>query len=173
MTEIINMLVSIGGVVMQVVAIVLVFCFLSNKKDNEIYTIFAKNGILVAFLLSLGGMFISLYYSEIAGFEPCVLCWYQRIFMYSTAFILGLSIFKKDNNVIPYALLLSFAGALFATFHNLLPFFGSGVVCGDISCTKNYFTMFGYVTIPLLSLSSFVLTIILLIITKDYHAKNR
>ena len=172
MTEIINALVSVGGVIMQIVAVILLFCFFFNKRDNEIFTIFSKNGVIFSFLISLGGMIISLYYSEIAGFEPCVLCWYQRIFLYSTAFILGLSLFKKDKYVIPYAFFLSLMGSFFALYHTLLPFLSSDILCGDVSCTKNYFTYFGYITIPVLSLTSFILVAVLLFITKDYHAKN-
>ena len=45
-------------------------------------------GAYLAFVTALTAMLGSLYYSEMAGFVPCTLCWYQRIFMYPLAVIL-------------------------------------------------------------------------------------
>ena len=41
-----------------------------------------ENGLIFISIVSLVATLGSLYFSEIRGFEPCTLCWYQRILMY-------------------------------------------------------------------------------------------
>ena len=47
----------------------------------------------LAFLVALTATVGSLYFSEVARFTPCVLCWYQRIAMYPLVFV------DADGNV--------------------------------------------------------------------------
>jgi disulfide bond formation protein DsbB len=66
-----------------------------------------KNNVLyVAFLLVLVSILGSLYFSEVMNFAPCILCWYQRILMYPLAIILLVGIWKKDENVTDYVLII-------------------------------------------------------------------
>src|SRR3972149_8940395 len=65
---------------------------------------FAKNSIKFALVVSLVATFGSLYFSEVRGFEPCKLCWLQRIFMYPLPLILGISLYKKMKEVGNYVL---------------------------------------------------------------------
>lgn len=114
----------------------------------------------VALVASLG----SLTFSEIFHYPPCTLCWYQRAMMYPMAIILGIAILAKDTKVYRYALPLSVIGLLIAFYHNLLyykvlPESAAPCVLG-ISCTTTFIEWFGFITIPLLSLSAFaVITI--------------
>ncbi|MCS0543365.1 disulfide bond formation protein B, partial [Aeromonas veronii] len=64
----------------------------SNEKVLETY-------LFIAFAAALISTLGSLYFSEIQKFVPCELCWYQRIFMYPLAIILGIAIFKKNYNI--------------------------------------------------------------------------
>lgn len=127
----------------------------------------------LSLLIALSATLGSLYYSEILGFEPCKLCWLQRIFIYPMAFILALGLYKKDKNLTDYTLLLSGTGGLIALYHVLLE---QGLVpslaCaagGAVSCVKIYVLYFGFITIPVLSLAAF-LAIFLMQWTKKYHA---
>jgi len=138
------------------------FLLFRKDKTNPIIQFFSRNGIALAFLVSLFATAISLFYSDVAGFEPCKLCWLQRIFMYPQIFILGLAWFRKDHKIIDYALILAVIGGLFALYHNYIYYGGTSLFPCDafglgVSCTKRYVFEFGYITIPLMSLTSFLL----------------
>lgn len=101
----------------------------------------------------------SLYFSEIAGFPPCVLCWYQRILMYPIVAILAVGIVRDDPDAPWYALPLSVLGLGVSAYHNLL-YYGilpeSIAPCtAGISCTTKFIQWFGFLTIPLLSFLAF------------------
>lgn len=123
-----------------------------------------RNSLALAFLLVLGSFVGSLYYSSIAGFAPCVLCWYQRIFIVAQIVVLGLAIHRGEGRmVIPYAVGLAAVGGLIALYHNFLPFFEESYICapGEVSCLAEYVTGFGYIDIPLMSLTVFAAALLL------------
>ena len=103
----------------------------------------------------------SLYFSEIKGYEPCSLCWYQRILMYPFTIILAIAIIKKDYEIAIYTTVLSLIGACISTYHVLIqkvPFFtDKAASCGRIPCTGDYINWFGFITIPMLALIAFVI----------------
>lgn len=126
--------------------------------------------LYLVWVMVLGATFTSLYFSEIAHFPPCVLCWYQRIFMYPLAILLPLFIIRNPKEAGFYLLPISTAGLLISTYHNLL-YYGlipeSVTPCiNGISCTTRQLEWFGFITIPLLSLTAFTLITILLLIVK-------
>lgn len=103
----------------------------------------------------------SLFFSEVMDLPPCVLCWYQRIAMYPLVVIIGMGIMLRDPRLKSYALPLSLAGLVVAVYHNLLYY---GVIPDSItpctqgiSCTARQIEWLGFITIPLLSLTAFVL----------------
>ena len=120
---------------------------------------------LVAALATLGALFMS----EIMGFAPCVLCWYQRIFMFPLVFVLALGLFPFDPKVVRYALPLAVAGLLVAVFHLLLTagyLPESMTPCRQgIPCSTVQIEWFGFVTIPLLSALAFLAINALLVAT--------
>lgn len=110
----------------------------------------------------------SLFFSEIMDLPPCALCWYQRVFMFPLVFILLVGLFPVDKNIVKYALPLAIAGWGFAFYHYLLY---TGVIpesiqpCSQgVSCSETYLDLFGFLTIPMLSLISFSVIIALLLI---------
>ncbi|MBU0484917.1 MAG: disulfide bond formation protein B [Proteobacteria bacterium] len=110
----------------------------------------------------------SLFFSYVMEFAPCVLCWYQRIFLFPLVIILAAGLFPFDNSVVRYALPLAVAGWLTALYHNLLY---AGIIpeqikpCAQgVSCTEEYIDLFGFLTIPMLSFLLFSMIIILLIL---------
>ncbi|MFY9315910.1 MAG: disulfide oxidoreductase [Burkholderiales bacterium] len=118
---------------------------------------------LVASVSTLGALF----FSEVMRVPPCVLCWYQRIFMFPLVLILPIGMFPLDRNVARYALPMAAFGWLFAAFHVLLM---SGVVPEDLKpctqgvpCSEKVIEWFGFVTIPLMALVAFTLIIIFLV----------
>ncbi|MFN8510402.1 MAG: disulfide oxidoreductase [Deinococcaceae bacterium] len=125
------------------------------------YSLWLAAAAVVA-LVAMGG---SLYFSEIRKFPPCPLCWIQRIMMYPLAIILTLAFFKKDHWIGFYAFPMAVFGAGVATYHILEE---RGIVetlaicVQDIPCTVKWIDWFGWITIPVLSLTGFLLILIFL-----------
>jgi len=135
-----------------------------KQSDNTNWTLIFS-AWLVAAISTLG----SLFFSEVMDLIPCVLCWYQRIFMFPLAIILLVGLFPLDKKVVNYALPIAIIGLFFTVYHCLL-FFGfipeALQPCGQgISCADDSMELFGFLPIPLLSLTSFLIIIILLLKT--------
>ena len=121
-----------------------------------------------AWFVSLIAMLGSLYFSEIEGFIPCELCWYQRISMYPLVLILGIATFKNDLQVPRYVLPLSLLGGSISVLHYLeqkVPGFGGIKPCvNGVPCSYEYINWMGFITIPFLALIAFVLITIAMLI---------
>ena len=131
------------------------FCYVMRMpvkgRDLLLYAAWA-----VALLATVG----SLFFSEVMGLPPCVLCWYQRVAMYPLVPVIATGIVARDRRVRAYALPLCLAGLAVSVYHNLLYY---GVVpetltpCSEgASCTERQIEWLGFVTIPLMGLASFV-----------------
>jgi disulfide bond formation protein DsbB len=117
----------------------------------------------VALLATAG----SLYFSEVANYTPCTLCWYQRIAMYPLVLILGIAAVRRDTGVRIYAIPVALVGATIAAYHYLLEWFpqiDTGACTVGIPCTQVWFREFGFVSLPLLALIAFGLVIALLLV---------
>ena len=124
--------------------------------------------LFLGWLLASVSTTISLFFSTVLEYEPCVLCWYQRMCLFPMVLILGAGLFPTfDRSVIKYALPLSIAGGLTALYHSLLY---AGIIPENIqpcskgvSCTEKYFELFGFVSIPMLSFLAFSALVALLL----------
>lgn len=116
-------------------------------------------GMRAAFIAASGAVAASLIYSEIAGYAPCVLCWWQRVFLYPLVPLLALALFRKDHGAVRYGWALAVPGTLLALYHTVLSYVSTDGACdpSGVSCAARYVWEFGYVTIPLMSLTAFVL----------------
>ncbi|WDF05138.1 MULTISPECIES: disulfide oxidoreductase [Shouchella] len=132
-----------------------------------------ENSLLFAWLVSLVATLGSLYFSEIKGFEPCALCWYQRIFMYPLVLLIGVGIIRKDTGVAIYSAILSGIGMVISIYHyaiQKLPVNEDDVLgCGLVSCSGEYINWLGFITIPFLAGTAFIL----IFITSLYTIKKR
>ena len=130
---------------------------------------FKKNLLYLAWFQALVATAGSLFFSEAMGWTPCVLCWYQRALMYPLVAVLGVGILLKDKRISLYALPLSILGFVIAAYHNLLYYGVIQEVCKEgVSCTTRFFAWFGFITIPLLSLTAFgVITTLMLMHKKE------
>jgi disulfide bond formation protein DsbB len=103
----------------------------------------------------------SLYFSEVLKFIPCSLCWYQRILMYPLAVILLIGLLRRDRAVFYYVLPFSVAGLFVSSYHYLLQktdLFTQSAVCdAGIPCTTIWINLFGFVTIPFMALTAFLI----------------
>lgn len=115
--------------------------------------------LFAAWLVSLVATMGSLFFSEVMGLPPCVLCWYQRICMYPIAVVLTVGLAVQDRHVSRYVWPLALVGLAIAIYHNLLYYHvipDSITPCTTgVSCTERQIEWLGIVTIPLLSLAAF------------------
>lgn len=126
----------------------------------------------LAFILALFSVGGSLYFSNIAGYVPCHLCWWQRIAIYPQLILFGIALRYGNYKVYRYSLPLLAIGWLISAYHNFLyynvNFFNPNttflpcVTTGE-SCTTRYVEWFGFITIPLMSLLALTVMIILML----------
>lgn len=125
-----------------------------------------KYGLYFAWFQAVISAAGSLIFSEVMGFAPCLLCWYQRIAMYPLVVILAVGIVLKDKKVSLYALPLSIIGTIIALYHNLMYYkiIPQTIAPCEIgaSCFTRYIEWMGFITIPLLSLIAFMIINVLL-----------
>ncbi|UJF25504.1 disulfide oxidoreductase [Planococcus sp. 107-1] len=128
-----------------------------TKTESRISSLLLYGAWFVSLIAMLG----SLYFSEIEGFIPCELCWYQRISMYPLVLILGIATFKNDLKAPQYVLPLSLLGGSISVLHYLeqkVPGFGGIKPCvNGVPCSAEYINWMGFITIPFLALIAFVL----------------
>ena len=169
-------LVMILGQVLVVFTIILFF-FHRNKPDHfdrwsGKYLGFIHKYILgIGFIITLGATVFSLFYSDIIGFAPCKLCWIQRVFIYPQVLIFGLALIRKDRKIIDYSVVLTIVGLIFSFYHNYLYFLPTENIPCDasgVSCTANYVNEFGYITIPVMTLTAFMMTLVALLVDRVY-----
>jgi disulfide bond formation protein DsbB len=117
------------------------------------------NTLFFAWIISLISLLGSLFFSDVMGYPPCVLCWYQRIAMYPLVFIYPFGLFPFEEKVVKSSVLLVLIGWSISFYHNLLyykilPESHSPCVKG-ISCTSVQLEWLGFITIPFLSFTAF------------------
>ena len=109
----------------------------------------------------------SLYYSEVVGFVPCQLCWYQRFVMYPLVFVLALGLWSRLRRVTWWiAIVMAVAGAGISLYHWLVervPALAETSACSlTTPCSVPWFTRLGFVTIAWMALSGFLAVVALL-----------
>jgi len=130
--------------------------------------------IVAAWVIALIATASALFIGQVMRMTPCLLCWYQRIFMFPLALILGMAAFADDRRGAVYALPLALGGAAMAAYHAALV---AGwvpkwwVPCGaGPSCSEQRLEILGGIPIPWLSLAAFITITILLFV---YLRKTR
>lgn len=121
--------------------------------------------LTIIWVIALVALVGSLFYSEIIGYEPCKLCWIQRIFMYPLVVIYGYALVKRNLEIALPGLLLSGVGMLISTYHYLLQKLPalqeSGDFCEGVPCNLQYVNYFGFITIPFLAGMAFIMIFII------------
>lgn len=185
-TETISLVLSyltIGLAVLLLLLLVFVVVAYFNSKVKEGFDKLIKRMrpriFLLIFLLLFGAVVSSLYYSQVVGFAPCELCWYQRISIFSLALIFGIAAIKKDSNIYPYALTLSLFGCIVAFYHVYVQFFQNKLgVCSTegltISCSKRYIEAISFISIPVMSLVVLFTVIVAMVIfvREDFQTQS-
>ncbi len=164
-------LLSALTIVGQVIALGLLALVLqrSSRVEQSISNWIVRHSVLLMLIVALVATGGSLFFSEIAGWTPCKLCWLQRIFMYPQVILLAVALWRKERSIAWYILALSIIGIIFSIVNygeqvqahlNPLPLGGSLKPCdaSGVSCAGTEIKFaFGYVTIPLMAATAFLM----------------
>ena len=138
-------------------------------RADDAYRDVQRNALWLAWIVALVATLGSLYYSEIAHFVPCKLCWYQRICMYPLAVILLVAAVRRERRIWMYVLPQAVVGAGFALYHTQLQAFpsqGSSFCTTLEPCTVRYVWLFGFLSLPFMALSAFSFIITMLLVAR-------
>jgi disulfide bond formation protein DsbB len=129
--------------------------------DDRLTPVFAL--WVVSLVATLG----SLFFSEVMRLPPCVLCWYQRIAMYPLVPLTTVALLRRDDGVRPFLWPFVASGLAISIYHNLLYYHllpESITPCAQgVSCTERQIEWLGFITIPLLALTAFVVAALCLV----------
>ncbi len=120
-----------------------------------------ENSLLIIWIVSLVATLGSLHFSEIKGYEPCEMCWYQRILMYPIFLITTVAYIQKNARIALTTAIFACIGGSISLYHygiQKLTFLqDTAPACGLVSCTGQYINWLGFITIPFLALIAFVI----------------
>lgn len=128
------------------------------RPFDALVRVVGGDALRIAWLAALVATAGSLYFSEMRHFQPCPLCWYQRIAMYPLVLTLGVAAVTNDRRVGRYVLPPVLVGAAISLYHVQLERFPQqeARACSKaVPCTTIWFEQFGYITMPVLALSAF------------------
>jgi len=127
---------------------------------DRVDDLLGPSALWLAWAVAAVSMAGSLYYSDVVGYPPCSLCWYQRIAMYPLVIMLAVAARRRMRSVRVYALPLVVGGAIIALYQYVIGYLPDAEVLGcsiDVSCTERYVWEFGFVDFPFMSLVAFLL----------------
>lgn len=174
MTDVVATTLALLAVALQVVVVAFLLVALlstvwapARRARDAVRALLAGTELALAWVVALTATLGSLYFSEIADFIPCELCWFQRIAMYPLALVLFLAVVSRDRRGAYYALPLPLVGAAVAAYHALIEWWPqlepSGCTIG-VPCSTKWIEELGYVTIPVLALTAFATIATLLVL---------
>jgi disulfide bond formation protein DsbB len=175
-TDQVSLFLALLALLAQVAALALVAALViraarpATRWPDELLAAVRPVALVVAATVAIVSMLGSLYFSEVANFPPCRLCWYQRIGMYPLAVILPIAAWRRDLSVRWYALPLAVGGGLVSVYHMLIeryPSLESGSCDPTNPCSIIWVERLGYLTIPTMALSGFALIAVLLLLPEE------
>ena len=174
MNEVLDSTLAALAILAQVAALAVVVLIVAVTVSARARTAFAgswstlsRQAVWLAWAVAAVATVGSLYFSEIADYLPCRLCWFQRIAMYPLAIVLLVGALLRDRRVTLYAAAFPLIGAAFSIYHIYIevnPEAESAACRAGVPCSTRWIDEFGYVTIPVMALSGFVLIGALLVL---------
>jgi len=172
-TETLNFWLALGAVILQGVTVGLFVLYFLRARPvlSGIVGILNTWGFQIALAASLAAFALTLFYSEIIGFPPCPLCWWQRVFLYPQVVIFALALFRGQKSIAEYSIILSLIGFGIAIYHHALQILPAGSLpCpaeGEVSCAQRFVFEFGYITLPLMAATVFAFLIALMLFARE------
>ena len=175
--RILNIVLGSGAIILQIFSVIALVILFFRPRENKFLGFIDKHYLNLGFILSLSAALISLVYSEIVGFVPCFLCWYQRIFLFPLPFIFGVAIWSKDRKIVKYVLPLLSVGFIISVYQNFFYYFGNGSTkpcdASGVSCYQELVSEFGgYISIPMLALTTYFALIAIVLVAHFYKRED-
>ena len=180
-------LASVFTVLADILVVALFVLLLTPLQEKgmgkKIAQFFGMHAMFFSFIITAVSVVGSLFFSNVANFAPCLLCWIQRGFLYTEAVILAIAMLaRKDERVRMYqrfvekcCLVISAIGFPIAAYNVYLQLGGGAIIpCSATGpdCSYVYFIRFGYVTIPTMSLTAFALIIVFMLLKTDTNEEE-
>lgn len=156
---------TVLGQILSAVLIVCIIGFLISPKKNTLFsgvvTFFGKNSLPFSLIIASLATAGSLFLSDVARFVPCKLCWYQRIFMYPMVVVAGVGLLANEK-IEKYLIPLSIIGISISMYHYVMQLFPNLLECSEetAKCSTIQFAEYGYITIPVMALTAFLMIIL-------------
>ena len=185
LTDIVSTVLAVGALLLQVLVVALLLIALSalvlpaaRRLLVEIRDTLAGTELWIAGSIALVATLGSLYYSEIADFIPCRLCWFQRIAMYPLAVVLLVAAWRRDvRGAFAYAITLPVAGILVSAYHVYIEINpdaeSQACKAGGAPCSIKWVEELGYITLPVLAGTAFAAIIALLLLARSRDRDER
>lgn len=172
-----NMFLGLGAIILQIFSFIALYLLFIGPKKNVFLDFIDKHYLELGFILSLLPSLFVLVYSEIIGFVPCYLCWYQRVFMFPLPFIFGMAIWYQDRKIVKYVLPLLSMGFVISVYQNFMYYFGN---TGDLPCDASGVSCYqqlvyefgGYISIPMLAITGFLGLITVVLVAHFYNKED-
>ncbi|MFM8303937.1 MAG: disulfide bond formation protein B [Actinomycetota bacterium] len=148
----------------------------ARRLAGSVVDVVGPSAGLLAWFVAATATLGSLYYSEIADFVPCRLCWFQRICMYPLAVVLLVGVVLRDRRMRWYAVPFVAAGVPLSLYHFLMErgvFTESRACSATVPCAVPWFTELGFVTLAYMALSGFLLIGTLLLVDGVWERRWR
>lgn len=162
MLDILNKLLSFGSSIILALDIIVLY-FIFSKKENALISFIKNKSLFLIFVISGLASIASLFYSDVIGYTPCTLCWWQRVGIFGTFVISSVALIKNNKSAISSIQALSVFGILFSVYHNYIYYTGNSPLPCDVSasCTQRFVFEFGFMTIPLMAFTTLLTFIII------------
>ena len=171
-STLINSFLTYGTLLSHIILVFIVLAFVFRKSWGSTTVYFVgKHALTLGLIVALTAIVGSLWYSEILGYEPCLLCWWQRVFIYPSFVLFLIAIFRKDRNIFNYVLPLSIISGIIGAYQSYVNLGGNSILpctAAGSACSKVYVLEFGYITIPMMSLTIAIYLIVISLIGKHY-----
>lgn len=157
------------------VGLLAILLFPKLKMLQKVKAIIVTNYVAFVLIVSAIATFGSLGFTFLLNFTPCQYCWYQRIAMYPQALIAFVALLTNDLKVKKFFIPLSIIGVLLATYHTLMQIFPNILECNDevAKCSAKDFAEYGYITIPVMSLTAFIMILLISLIAWRNSQKKK
>ena len=158
---------------LPIIALIAALLIAKPRKGalGALYDDIKKNGLWLAFAIALIATLGSLFYSEIAHYTPCKLCWFQRILMYPLTITTLIAAIRKDRDAWHYIIPPAIIGGAVAVGHYFLQVHNYTGVCaaGGVDCAQNYSFYAGFVSIPFMALVAFTIITLMTLAAKKHQ----
>jgi disulfide bond formation protein DsbB len=162
---VVNRFLGILAVVALVVTVAAIVMLVTRRVPDWARDAALPMAAAIAAMTTLG----SLYYSEIAGYPPCTLCWYQRIAIYPQVVVLGVAAWRRDRTVLLPSGILATIGIAISTWHVIIE--RNPALAGPCDpsnpCTLKWVEEFGFLTIPAMALIAGISFLALTLVAAD------